>query len=245
MLWREERNGFYVKPWRMAGYSGWRCGRVEYGMRQDGGCVRLSSGLAASYWWDLWQVTHRCSRIDLQATLRCDGPVNDELLFMKQAVETCFMNKENGPRITWWSSSDGGATLYLGARQSSFYFRAYNKAVQSGLDEWSNCLRVELEVKNKLCESAIAYMLIQETVQAGVLYLLQQYMSNRGILTNFVDANPRSLYERPTIVTDRLNSLEWLRSAVKPTVQRLLDAGLVQEVLDSLGVHYPPKEELP
>jgi len=244
LLRQEERKGFYVKPWRMAGYHGYRCGRVEMGMRSDGACVRLSSDLAASYWWDLYQITGRCSRIDVQATLRCEGAVNDEISAMNDMAHSFFAERQGGPKITWWGNSEGGSTLYLGARQSSWYFRAYNKEAESGEDVWARCVRVELEIKNRMCESAIAYMLSQDTVQVGLLSLLQDHMTNRGIVTKLTPAVPHSFYECPRIVTDERQSLSWLRSAVRPTVQRLLDRGLVHEVMDGLGLHYPPNENL-
>lgn len=233
----ESREGFDLKPWRMAGYAGWRCGRVEYGWRDDGAIVRLSSGLAATYWWDVYEITGRCSRVDLQATIRLDGPVPPTIKKMHGKVKRFYKERKDGPRITLWSNNEGGCTLYLGSRQSDLYFRGYNKEAQSGDEFYRSCLRLELEVKHELCQSVLAHLLSCGNVQSGLLGVLSDYLTERGIPTFLSPDLPRSLNERLPLRTDDLTALRWLRSAVRPTVQRLLEKGLEVEVHDVLGLN--------
>lgn len=233
---QEEHLGFYTKPWSMCGYSGWRCGRLEFGVRADGAIVRLSSALAALEWWNLYQITWRCSRIDLQATLRCENAPEAEILVGWSRATGFYEGRNDGPKITMWSDNDGGATLYLGKRTSGLYFRAYNKHAQSGDDFFQNCVRVELEIKGDLTQSAIDNLLADSTVQAQLLGQLGNYMENHGLWTKSLLANPRSYYERRIPAKDSTQSLEWLARQVKPTVAKLLELGLLNEVLDSLGL---------
>lgn len=235
---REAQLGFYRKGWKMSGYSGWRCGRCEYGSREDGAIIRLSSALAASEWWDVYQVTERCSRIDLQVTLKCDEDPTSEILAMRAMTGKFYENRGDGPKITMWLDSENGATIYLGSRRSDLYFRAYNKAAQSKLPEYEGCLRLELEVKNHLALHVIGLMLAAETVQQGILSVIDSYCGNRGIVTNFSSTVLGSLSEPSTIYPDALRSLEFLRRQVAPTVQRLIGLGLTGEVHESLGLSY-------
>ena len=153
-----------------------------------------------------------------------------------------FSGISSGPKITLWTDNRYGASMYLGCRQSDLYFRAYNKAAESNQDCWQGCVRLELEVKGCLPKSIIKYCLASDTVQAGVLSQLRMYCENRGISTNFLLGAPRSFYERPTIATDELKSLEWLSMAVRPSVERLLDRGLYNQVSDALGLtEFSPK----
>lgn len=234
LIFQEEQSGYFTKPWRMKGYSGWKCGRVEHGWREEGAIVRLSSSRAASHWWELYETTGRCSRIDLQATYRLPGSPKDAVFDMHQEARRYYLGTNYGPKITIWSDNREGATLYLGCRQSQLYFRAYNKAAESLDDCWSNCVRLELEVKGRLTQSIIAYLVSAEFVGAGVLSLLSQYISNRGISSNIPTGLPGSFYEPSTLATDELKSLEWLRSAVGPSVELLCSRGLLTEVLESL-----------
>jgi DNA relaxase NicK len=242
ILFREQNRGFYTQPWRMKGYSGWRCGRLEFGWREDGAIVRCSSSLAADEWWGLYQTTERCSRIDLQATVKLPIHPKVAVLDIHFDAEVWQRLSENGPKITLWTDNRAGATMYLGCRQSDLYFRAYNKEAESADEAYKGCVRLELEIKGRLAKRSIIYALGQPTVQAGVLSQLSQYLSNRGISTNFPMTVPCSFYEQSTIATDELRSLAWLADSVKPTVARLLERGRLTQVLDNLGLsEFVPK----
>lgn len=236
ILSQEQRRGFYVKPWTMSGYSGWKCGRLQFGERPDGAIVRLTSDLAASEWWTIYQITGRCTRIDLQATLLLGSEVNDAIEAMVKSVLRFYQGRSDGPKVTKWSDNQGGATVYLGSRQSLLFFRGYNKGAQSGLDEFEGALRLELEVKSDAATLVIGRMLSSETVHSGILSELASYLHDRGISTNLAFASPRSYHERHLMVNDEVTSLNWLRRQIRPSVQRLIERGLVDEVLDALGL---------
>lgn len=232
----EARSGFFMRPWSMMGYSGWACGRVQYGQREDGAICRISGGLAASSWWNLWEITPRCSRIDLQVTLKVQLSPTEAVSRMRDAASSFYADRHDGPKVTMWSDSSGGATLYLGSRQSALYFRAYNKEAESKLPEYEGCVRLELEVKNRLTKSVIAQMLKGSSVRQGILSIIGSYMVVHGIPSNLTSDLPCSLYEHSPLAPDCLKSLEWLRVAVQPTVRRLLALGYGEEVFKNLGL---------
>jgi len=235
LIFKEQRLGFIRKPWKMAGYSGWRAGRIEFGTREDGCIVRLSSGLADSEWWEFWQTTERCSRIDLQATLKhVDGPIVP-LRKMARAVRRFYGTRKDGPTITEWSNSEGGYTLYLGKRASDLYFRGYNKEAQTNLPEYEGCLRLEVEFKKRVAESVIASLLSCETVAIGVCGILSFFLRDRGAAPLSFQEIPQKFY-RPAIVPDLLKVSRWLKECVEPSVIRLVEAGLLLETIDNLGL---------
>jgi DNA relaxase NicK len=236
MMLSESAKGFYIKPWSMKGYSGWRCGRVEWGERQDGVVARLSGGLAASDWWTLWQITERCSRIDLQATFRLVHKPFAEIQHMRRVAQNFYDGRSDGPKITFWSDNKKGACLYFGSRASSLYFRAYNKEAESGRKEFEGCVRLELEVKNRLTYPTVQRLLAAETTQHGILSELATYMDRHGLSPNFGTVDLHSRSECSIIQPDCQKSLDWLSSAVKPTVQRLVAMGLTEEVFEAIGL---------
>lgn len=232
---KEQRLGFIVKPWRMSGYCGSRCGRVEYGYRDDGAIVRVSSALADLEWWNLWQISNRCSRIDLQVTLRhVDGPVIP-LRKMKRGIVRFYGSRKDGPTITEWSNNDDGFTVYLGKRTSDVFFRGYNKQAQSGLPEYDGCLRLELEFKKRVAESVIASLLAYDTIASGVCGILSFFLRERGVAPLTVTEVPQKFY-RPAIAPDLLKVSRWIKECVKPSVMKLIEAGLLLETLENLGL---------
>jgi len=235
-LSQEARSGCYIKPWKMAGYSGWRCGRLEYGIRDDGAIVRLSSGLAAIEWWYVFQITGRCSRIDLQVTLRhIDGPTIP-ISRLSRKIKRFYKGRKDGPTITEWRDSDGGHTLYLGKRQSDLYFRCYNKEAQSSDPKFMGCVRLELEIKNRVTLSVIESLMSYETIHAGILGILSYFIVDRGGPPLTVSVRPTSFYEVSVRTPDALKSLAWFNNSVKPSVSVLIEMGYLKDVIENLGL---------
>lgn len=236
LLSQEHRAGCFIKPWRMMGYSGWRCGRLEYGIRDDGAIVRLSSSLAALEWWSVFQLTGRCTRIDLQATLRHDKGAAWAMAAFSRSIKRHYKDRDDGPKITEWKDNNGGRTTYLGSRQSALYFRAYDKGAQSGDENYAGCVRLELEIKNGLCCSVIDSILSYESVPAGVVGILTLFIQKRGGAPLTVNTRHTSLYEVSQRLPDSVQSLTWLNKQVRPSVIRLLEMNLIEETIEALGL---------
>lgn len=133
-LYRDElRAGNFVRPWGMAGYTGFRVGQVEYGTRHDGCVARLRGKLAADHWPKFFAAADNCSRIDEQITVRAGGGARALLRNeYRRALRRHHTNAAAG-EVDYRQSTDGGATLYLGKRVSGRFGRVYDKGVQSKL----------------------------------------------------------------------------------------------------------------
>ena len=236
LLQQEERRGFNVRAWSMKGYSGFRCGRVEWGVRNDQCIVRLSSDMAAEHWYDVWQITRRCTRVDLQVTVRMSSDPVQTLLQMASEVQVFYRGRSDGPKVVQWFDDNDGATLYLGSRKSDLYFRAYNKAAESGIEEFDKCVRLELEVKKRLTESVLARVMSESLIRDGIILEVHSYLIGHGIPSKLSSDLPHSWNEWSRLVPDCFKSLAWLETQCKPTVQRLCDRGMVHEVVESLGL---------
>lgn len=114
----------------------------------------------------------------------------------------------------------GGKTLYIGSRQSQTFFRAYDKAIESGnLGElWT---RLELEVKNKaskqLCEQ-IAKLGLRDSAR----WWFEKFRFNadwyRDMLRTMDINEPTPLDEPPT------DKKRWLETQVLPALRKLSDS---------------------
>jgi len=236
MISEERRRGFYVKGWGMSGYSGFCCGRVQMGERPDGVIVRLSSDLAASNWWEVFQTTGRASRLDIQATYAMDQDPTLEVLALAEQFHQAYAGRRDGPKLTLWTDNNDGATLYVGSRQSDVFFRGYNKAAESSLEEFESCVRLELEIKHGPCVPLINWLLAQENVHQGIQHKLALYMDQHRILHNLTLCSSGFACESQSRVPDCAKSLAWLRNQVKPTVERLLELNMDHQVRECLGL---------
>lgn len=235
----EERRGFFVKAWRQSGYAGWACGRVQHGERQDGAIVRLSSDLASEYWWDCYQITERCTRLDWQVTGRTHGPVNRFLKTLRAGFRQHYKSHSRPVRTRVISDDGGGFTLYLGQRTSDVFFRGYNKGIESGEERYQGCARLELELKGDACKSAIAWTLAGSSVSEQVCAGIKGFLADRGISGFSTFRNPHSFYECSKPASDVVRTLQWLTVSVGPSVRNLIQLGHSASVADALGLVGP------
>jgi len=236
LISQERRRGFFVKGWSMSGYSGFSCGRVQAGERHDGAIVRLSSEMADTHWWQLFQTTGRASRIDIQVTCRMSDNPTQNILRLSEDAHRFYCGRRDGPKLTLWTDNNDGATLYVGSRSSDYYFRAYNKESESSLEEYERCVRLELEVKHRASVPLINWLSDGESVHNRIKDRIAGYMDQHGILHNLADCSSGFACESQSRAPDCLKSLEWLRTQVKPTVQRLLECNMENAVRDALGL---------
>lgn len=236
LIQQETRRGFYQKGWSMSGYHGYCCGRVQAGERPDGAIVRLSSDLAASEWWEVYQITGKASRVDIQATCRMSEDPTFEILKLSADTHRFYAGRRDGPKLSLWTDNNDGATLYIGSRASDYYFRAYNKESESALEEYESCVRLELEIKHRQSDEVIAWLLDQESVNQGIQAKLSTYMDQHGILHKLANCSRGMASHSQSNKPDCLKSLAWLRNQVQPTVQKLREMGLDHQVRESLGL---------
>lgn len=232
----ESKRGFYLKPWKQSGYTGFACGRIQHGERHDSAIVRLTSDLADSEWWRCYQITERATRVDVQITFAPACGPNRFIHNVHRELKRHYKSWKKHPRITMWSTSDGGLTLYLGARSSAVYFRCYNKEIESADVEFTGCVRAEIEFKDCAVTPLMSFLFANLPTREFACKVVSSFAGEHGISSFPVTVNPPSFYEGHPSATDELKSLKWLATQVKPSVLELVRRGRIVDVLDNLGL---------
>ena len=232
----EAARGFFVKPWRQSGYAGFHCGRIQHGERYDSAIVRLTSDLADAEWFRVYQISEHATRLDVQITFRPSIGVNPYIHRVKRQLNRHFRNFKRRPLLRTITASDGGLTLYLGARQSAVFFRCYNKEVESGEADYEGCCRMELELKDCAVQPAMEFLFRELPSSKFACGLIGSFAKERGISGLMFAENPPSLYEGQSAATDVMKACKWLKTQVQPTVLNLIQHGELESVLTNLGL---------
>ena len=244
---QEVAEGARVKPFMLLGYLGWKAGRVRWAEREDWGLLQLSGDLAREHWDTATALAHRVSRIDLAVTVRTSDPDPD--LGPRHLMEaTAYrLAHPTAAKPSYHGDSDGGYTMYLGARASDWYLRIYNKDAEqreanigSTLGDYLNAWRYELEVKGNAAKITAAAYLDAADRTTWVGNTVHAYCRGHGLAPAFA---PDQYTERPKGLrrrSDRETRLAWLRSTVAPSVRWLSEQGFRGETLLALGIEDTP-----
>lgn len=226
---------------KWGGYSGWAQGGIKIGTRERSGKVDnifVASGSDAA--WVICQNVRqftsalRCTRVDVQVTVELDQPDID---LAKSFFEDMKRNKRykqsmvGRRKITMFDSEDG-QTLYIGKRVSKgMIVRIYDKSLSYDLPLGS-AWRFEIEFKRDLADSALSMVNGPSGLCIGVAKdtLAGQF----GVLIPGSDGAPQEIAVR----RDTTNTVEWLRTCVKPVVTRRIVNGELESTLDALGLSW-------
>lgn len=235
----ERRAGNDMRPWSFAGYQGFKCGSAQLGSRHDSTCMRISGGLANEHWLDTWQAGENFSRVDLQTTLQLDCDPQTTIASVYRAALKHARSRKRGPRCTLLRSSNGTATVYLGQRQSDLYMRCYDKGRESGLDQYENCVRFEVEIKGPICLQVLRRCAGSEVPSATAASYTSQCFQRRGVKLPTLSAPVDTLCV-PRSRSDNARRLAWLEKQIRPCVQHLVSCGMFDEVLRCLDLQTSP-----
>lgn len=235
-LFRVQRDfGNNARAWGMHGFSGFACGSVQVGTRDDEVCVRLSSDSAQRSWRDVVQAAQNVSRIDLQVTIQVQRDVAKVIDRYKRAARRDSVKSHNKKRVRWVQEHHGGYTLYLGNRQSNVFGRIYDKYEESKLDQFRSCVRFEAQYQSKLALWIANDLNGTNSSKPRIASYVSQFFDGRGVhLEVPYKDTARYSCSRPRSDADR--NLQWLSDAVKPCVLRLMSQGLGEEVFRALGL---------
>lgn len=235
-MFRTQRDrGNDVRSWGMSGFSGWKCGDLELGVREDLFMVRMYSDAAAMNWRQILPLADKVTRIDLQATVRVDGSVGERLDTDRVAAIESSQGKKPKPIVQRIDDNRGGYTLYLGARTSNVFGREYNKFAKTKLDHYRSCLRYEVQFNSRLAGRVSNHLLSLASPKEAIAGYISRFFESRGV-------EPRLPYSTPATYccsrqrTDSDRKLEWLRSSVRPSVLSLIARGRGAEALAALGL---------
>lgn len=237
LLAAESRCGVDVRQWQFEQFSGLNGGQIAVGQGDGMIIVRLSSALAFQHWRKVYRLCDSLSRIDFQVTIEgvCDGPsfIRDRHEEAKGHVAAWKLK----PEVLIRDSNRTGPTLYLGTRKSAWMGRVYDKFVESKLEDYAGCIRFELQFNKRLAKT-VAHELSSNSFEGATgLAIINEKLSRRGIRRPWADGATLPVGSPRKRGTDD-DRLRWLQSQVAPAISRLVAAGKLQEVLESLELDH-------
>jgi len=228
--------GEVVSPWSMYGFEGLRVSSLQYGWRDDAILVRASSDTASMSWRKLGKLATGCSRLDIMATVEYKSQPNQITKNHLRQMTRWRRRRKSAPALSIFHDADGPSTVYVGKRISDRFGRIYNKAAESGMDQYRNSVRYELELKNAAAMVALREMLIEADEAKAAIAICRQYFGDRGAYLEW-PAEVGKLIVSPRSRSTAEKRLRWLADSVKGTVQELIDCGRLSEVLAALGLN--------
>ena len=233
---REELDrGGLSRRWGMAGYIGAHAGGLEWGSKSDGVIVRLSGETARSWWAKFGKLASNCSRIDLQQTVVYDEPPHRTI--NRHFKELRKWNKTHRKPMTakLWCGDQGAEAMFSGKRVSDSYLRCYHRGSKPECSHEQGHLRYEVELKNSRARQALQGLLASDNPEAVTRATVGQMFSARGVRLTWQEGCTLT-FVTPIKNDDAGKRLRWLRDAIRPAVQNLIEHGYRDEVVEALGL---------
>ena len=230
----QQRRGNDLKGWGMSGFEGFKCGQIQMGVRGRECIVRLTGDYADSHWRRFYALSENVSRLDLQVTVDTGSIASKHVArYYGQAARARRKNR-NFPKVWECRDSDGPATLYFGTRVSDLFGRVYDKFSQAGPAWPTGAVRFELQCSRRQGVLNAKSLYEARDPQLWISDRVRSYFGNHA-LAPLWSTDPLTNYSCPRRRTDLERRLLWLQSAVRPSVQLLIEAGKEQLVLEALG----------
>lgn len=232
-----KREGDQEKNFHNGFYGGVRIASMSFGYSEVIGYIVVVSGSDAQRLFSRLQpAKHRVTRLDICADFLFEEPkgVAEELY-----LGLTHHNENKQRKFTILKNSQGGATFYLGSRQSAQFGRVYDKGQQAGTEAPGKLWRAEVEYKKPLAGS-VARALAEKSAedrQKIICDTVCDWFGNRGAELFPAIEYPKALriaVEQRVTTADR--KLAWLRTQVSPSIENLISAGYGKSVLNVLGL---------
>lgn len=234
-----------LKPWYWQGYRGEAGSGAAYGSREDGHLFQASGYAAhdARGMGLLWDNVPRC---DIAVTVWYE---QDECSSIADhaAISRRFSASKgvSGWKVTHIDGGEHGTTTYIGSRTSDIFIRIYDKYRESeGDKDYENAIRYEVEYKGRAAKEVWAAAHRTAPDRFYLASLVQNTCSARGAhLPRLANA---SLAEAPVVKppqSDTDRRLAWLRNQVRPSIEKLLTAGVrPATIMQELGLLGPDRD---
>lgn len=235
MVETEHRKGNDKKLWKSESFEGFRSGQICVGRNERGLLFRLSGALAAEHWRTVYRDASNVSRIDCAATVRLTDRWRD--LSQVHHLEALDYQREHSPklRVTRIDGGKHGNTLNVGSRSSNAYARIYDKSAESGLEQYEDCWRYELEAKKAYALQVAMRLGSEERDGLGPAAIAFGWLHRHGVRPPSI-GRLYGITMPVTAESDDSRRLNWLMSTIKPGVQSLIARGKLTEVLNALGM---------
>lgn len=233
--------GAKVKPWVWRGYTGYCVEGIRFGKGRAGTISIMSGGTAQMYWKVYRNLDINVTRLDIQATVTL--PSVDETVGQIAWEEfTSFTSKhEREYRGSQVVSLNGGHTVYIGSRQSIVFLRLYDKGAEKGGNpgfEW----RWEAEIKKPLAKEYYLRLCSSTSPKDDIFGYVSALFSSRGVqsVKQFLGLGSKLRKAVVVDVDSDETTLRWIRMQVRPSLQKLLDNGRIDDVERALGYALHP-----
>jgi hypothetical protein len=141
--------GFREKKGGAFGFYGTRTRHGLIAQKEERMLMQVS-GQAAQHTFKLMREGDNCTRIDIQVTLRVEeGSVSEMLDAACAEARSAPAVRGIRPAVKRIEGDKGTECVYIGKRQSDVFIRIYDKYIESGKEEYKDCIRYEVELKGK------------------------------------------------------------------------------------------------
>jgi len=233
---REELSrGGLSRKWGMAGYIGARAGGLEWGSKSDGVIIRLSGETARSWWSKFGKLASNCSRIDLQQTVTYDEAPHRTITRHYKELRKWNSKHRRPMEVKLWSGDHGAEATYSGKRVSDSYLRCYHRGSKPECSQEQGHVRYEVELKNQRARQALQGLLGSDNPEVTASATVRRMFCDRGLRLCWKEGCALT-FVTPIKSGDAQKRLRWLRDAIRPAVQNLIEHGYRDEVIEALGL---------
>jgi hypothetical protein len=232
-LQAEVNAGNEVREWRGLGYHGLTSGGASYGVGPQGVIARLTSGTAREGWRTLFSWGSKCTRLDLQLTVR-EPRLSTEVIGSQWENVLAWWNKSKGraePKL--FVGPRGPESISVGSRQSDSCGRIYDKGVESKLEYYQNAVRYEVEFKGQRSNVLTSILVGQPRELAHVEPHVSRFFRKRHVSIPVCPGEELRIL-LPAPESDCTRKLAYLRKSVNPMIKFLISQGRIAEVIEAL-----------
>jgi hypothetical protein len=235
LLQASKREGEPTSAWHANGYVGWKGPHFGFGTRRDGVCLTLSSFQADDEWQHCIGASENVSRLDLAVDTYFDPPLPS--LSRKVYRDSGHVPSLNGkpPKKTFYTDTDGGSTVYVGARSSENFGRLYDKGIEQKTHPSGIWWRWEVELKGRVAVAHADTMSRTDDWRVSIVSEVAHWFARRTS-HSYTTSDREGTLVGPRQPTSVERQLSWLASGVRPTVASLIERVGVDRVLFSLGL---------
>lgn len=120
-----------------------------------------------------------------------------------------------------------GGTLGIGSRQSNLYTRVYDKNAEQGLDDLEQWLRIEFEVKGKLCQNMARALILNPRASARALLERREFEKTRWGNQVIEKVGFAKTVEIPALGRKETDTERWMKHEVANALMGLAKRDLV------------------
>lgn len=238
LLHASKREGEKASGWHANGYVGWKGPHFGFGSRGDSVCLQLSSFQAEDEWQHCIGASENVTRLDLAVDTYFNPPL--PTLSLKVYRDADHRPPQNGrpPKETLYVDTDGGSTLYVGARQSENFGRLYDKGAKEKAAPRGTWWRWEAELKGRVAVAVSESLTRSDDHRVAIVGEVAHWFAGRTGHT-YTTSHRSGTLVGPRTATTVDQKLRWLATGVRPTVAALIELVGVERVMNVLGI--PPQ----